>query len=140
MWAPRLNGLSGRTSGRARLGPSDSRHALGPLRLDIDGEFHDGEYWGMSLGQAAASVYFDRDRIVTNAAKLGVAGGTVSLFARATRRGDGLVSSLASIEAGPGAIAFASVVVVTMFAAMSFDSRLIWDSQGNNRHSGEKCG
>ena len=49
-------------------------------------------------------------------------------------------SSLASIEAGPGAIAFASVVVVTMFAAMSFDSRLIWDSQGNNRHSGEKCG
>jgi len=49
-------------------------------------------------------------------------------------------SSLAAIEAGPGAIAFASVVVVTMFAAMSFDSRLIWDPLENNRNSGEKRG
>jgi paraquat-inducible protein A len=35
---------------------------------------------------------------------------------------------LANIEAGPAAIYFASVVVVTMFAAESFDPRLIWDS------------
>jgi paraquat-inducible protein A len=28
---------------------------------------------------------------------------------------------------GPGALAFASVVVLTMFAAMSFDPRLLWD-------------
>jgi paraquat-inducible protein A len=34
---------------------------------------------------------------------------------------------LATIEAGPGAIAFGAVVVLTMFAAMSFDPRLIWD-------------
>lgn len=47
-------------------------------------------------------------------------------------------SSLASIEAGPGAIAFSAVVVVTMFAAMSFDPRLIWDPLENGRHSGEK--
>ena len=46
-------------------------------------------------------------------------------------------SSLASIEAGPGAIAFSAVVVVTMFAAMSFDPRLLWDPQENARHSGE---
>lgn len=34
---------------------------------------------------------------------------------------------LAIIEAGPGAIAFGAVVVLTLFAAMSFDPRLIWD-------------
>lgn len=32
-----------------------------------------------------------------------------------------------SIKAGPGAIAFGAVVVLTMFAAESFDPRLIWD-------------
>ncbi|MDR5806528.1 paraquat-inducible protein A [Caballeronia sp. LZ001] len=35
--------------------------------------------------------------------------------------------SVATIDAGPGAIAFGSVVVLTMFAALSFDPRLIWD-------------
>ena len=35
--------------------------------------------------------------------------------------------SLATIEAGPAAVFFAAVVVITMFAAMSFDPRLIWD-------------
>jgi paraquat-inducible protein A len=37
------------------------------------------------------------------------------------------LQSLATIKAGPGAVAFGSVVVVTMFAAMAFDPRLIWD-------------
>jgi paraquat-inducible protein A len=36
--------------------------------------------------------------------------------------------SLASIEAGMGSIAFASVVVLTMLAAITFDPRLIWDN------------
>lgn len=35
--------------------------------------------------------------------------------------------ALATIKAGPGAIAFGAVVVLTMFAAESFDPRLIWD-------------
>ncbi|HVG02540.1 MAG TPA: paraquat-inducible protein A, partial [Nitrospira sp.] len=35
--------------------------------------------------------------------------------------------SLATIRAGPGAIAFGAVVVLTMFAAEAFDPRLIWD-------------
>ncbi len=38
------------------------------------------------------------------------------------------LGSLSTIKAGPGAIAFAAVVVITMFAAMSFDPRLIWDA------------
>jgi paraquat-inducible protein A len=33
-----------------------------------------------------------------------------------------------SIHPGPGAVSFAAVVVLTMFAAMSFDPRLIWDA------------
>jgi paraquat-inducible protein A len=35
--------------------------------------------------------------------------------------------ALASITPGPGAIAFASVVVLTLLAAISFDPRLLWD-------------
>ena len=35
---------------------------------------------------------------------------------------------LANIEAGPGIIYFALVVVITMFAAEAFDPRLIWDA------------
>lgn len=38
------------------------------------------------------------------------------------------LGSLATIEAGAGAVAFGGVVVSTMFAAMSFDPRLIWDA------------
>ncbi|CCG41261.1 paraquat-inducible protein A [Magnetospirillum molischianum] len=36
--------------------------------------------------------------------------------------------SLAMVEAGPGAAAFGAVVVLTMLASFSFDSRLIWDN------------
>ena len=37
------------------------------------------------------------------------------------------LGNVATIEAGPAAVHFAAVVVITMFAAMSFDPRLIWD-------------
>jgi paraquat-inducible protein A len=37
-------------------------------------------------------------------------------------------NALATIQAGPAAIAFGAVVVLTMCAAMSFDPRLIWDA------------
>ena len=36
--------------------------------------------------------------------------------------------ALATIQAGAAAIAFGAVVVLTMFAAMAFDPRLIWDA------------
>ncbi|WP_045223747.1 paraquat-inducible protein A [Methyloterricola oryzae] len=38
------------------------------------------------------------------------------------------LGALATIDAGAGAVAFGGVVVTTMFAAMSFDPRLIWDA------------
>ena len=41
------------------------------------------------------------------------------------------VGTLASIEVGPGALAFGAVVVVTMIAARTFDPRLIWDAAGD---------
>jgi paraquat-inducible protein A len=37
------------------------------------------------------------------------------------------IGSLATIKAGPAALAFGAVVVLTMFSAMQFDPRLIWD-------------
>ena len=37
------------------------------------------------------------------------------------------VGAIATIEPGVGAIAFTSVVILTIFAATSFDPRLIWD-------------
>lgn len=38
------------------------------------------------------------------------------------------VKSLTQIQASPGAIAFAGVVILTMLAVETFDPRLIWDS------------
>jgi paraquat-inducible protein A len=40
--------------------------------------------------------------------------------------------SLAVITAGPGAMAFCAVVVLTMLASMQFDPRLIWDPIDSN--------
>jgi len=37
------------------------------------------------------------------------------------------VGNYMSITPGPGALAFAGVVMLTMFAAMSFDPRMLWD-------------
>jgi paraquat-inducible protein A len=42
--------------------------------------------------------------------------------------------SLASILPGYGATAFASVVVLTMLAALTFDPRLIWDNTATDDH------
>lgn len=39
------------------------------------------------------------------------------------------LGGIARVIAGPAATAFAAVVVLTMFAAKSFDPRLIWDNQ-----------
>lgn len=38
------------------------------------------------------------------------------------------LGTIATITPGPGALSFAGVVVTTIFAAMSFDPRLIWDA------------
>lgn len=42
---------------------------------------------------------------------------------------------LASVYPGPGAIAFAAVVILTMLAAHSFDPRLMWDSARDRTES-----
>ncbi len=47
----------------------------------------------------------------------------VALLASLVRAG-----ALATITPGDGALAFASVVVLTMLASLSFDPRLLWDS------------
>jgi paraquat-inducible protein A len=42
------------------------------------------------------------------------------------------MKSFATVEAGPAAIAFGAVVVLTLLAANSFDPRLIWDFEKND--------
>jgi paraquat-inducible protein A len=37
------------------------------------------------------------------------------------------VRAIAAVVPGPGALAFAGVVLTTLFAAQAFDPRLIWD-------------
>ena len=39
------------------------------------------------------------------------------------------LGGLATIHAGPGALFFGAVVVITIIAAISFDPRLIWDTE-----------
>ena len=41
------------------------------------------------------------------------------------------LSPLMSVDPGPGVVYFMAVVVLTMFAAQSFDPRLIWDRRGS---------
>ncbi|MHC5210279.1 MAG: paraquat-inducible protein A [Planctomycetota bacterium] len=43
------------------------------------------------------------------------------------------MDAIAGIEAGAGAVCFAVVVVLTMFAARSFDPRLMWDALETER-------
>ena len=43
------------------------------------------------------------------------------------------IGNFATIEPGIGAMAFAAVVILTMFAAMTFDPRVIWDRM-ESRH------
>ena len=43
------------------------------------------------------------------------------------------LKALATIVPGPGAIAFGAVVVLTMFSAMAFDPRLMWDPLEDKR-------
>jgi len=42
------------------------------------------------------------------------------------------LGALATINAGPAAVYFCGVVIITMFAAMSFDPKLIWDNCEEN--------
>ncbi|WP_445117055.1 paraquat-inducible protein A [Acinetobacter sp. WZC-1] len=50
------------------------------------------------------------------------------------------IESLATIVAGPGAVAFGAVVVLTMFASLSFDPRIIWDNYYSTRYSARAGG
>lgn len=52
----------------------------------------------------------------------------VDVFVVAILVGVVQLGSAISIHPGAGALSFAGVVVLTMFAAMSFDPRLIWDA------------
>ncbi len=45
------------------------------------------------------------------------------------------LGTVANVNAGPGARAFATVVVLTMLAAMTFDPRLIWDLQKSQKET-----
>lgn len=51
----------------------------------------------------------------------------VAMLAALVRAG-----KLATIVPGPGALAFAAVVVLTMLASLSFDPRLLWDTLDAN--------
>ena len=46
------------------------------------------------------------------------------------------LGTIATIEPGVGAICFAGVVIITMFASMSFDPRLIWDAEESSDAQG----
>jgi len=41
--------------------------------------------------------------------------------------------SVITIEPGVGAVAFCAVVILTMFAAETFDPRLMWDAAAQRR-------
>jgi paraquat-inducible protein A len=48
------------------------------------------------------------------------------------------LGSIATIAPGVGAVSFAAVVIITMFAAAAFDPRLMWDAAGENNERAEE--
>jgi paraquat-inducible protein A len=48
------------------------------------------------------------------------------------------LGAIATITPGAGAICFAAVVIITMFASMSFDPRLIWDAEESGDAEGTR--
>lgn len=48
------------------------------------------------------------------------------------------IQSLATILAGPGAVAFGAVVILTMLASLSFEPRMIWDNYHVNARTSEQ--
>ncbi|HEU0198496.1 MAG TPA: paraquat-inducible protein A [Nevskiaceae bacterium] len=50
------------------------------------------------------------------------------------------LGGLAQVRPEPGAVAFAAVVILTMIASMSFDSRLIWDALDTRGRTGDAHG
>jgi paraquat-inducible protein A len=59
----------------------------------------------------------------------------VDVFVVAILVGVVQLGSVLRIDPGAGAVAFASVVVLTMLAARSFDPRLIWDAAATKNHA-----
>jgi hypothetical protein len=98
-WVPQLDGLSGISAGEARLGIPDDPHPLGPLQFEWRETVRDGRFRGLSLTGSTLKVFLDRDRIVTEGSTFLVGDGTISLFARATRRrDDNTIASLLSMQ------------------------------------------
>jgi paraquat-inducible protein A len=52
---------------------------------------------------------------------------TIDIFVAALLTALVTLGQIATVEPGPGILAFGAVVVTTMFAAESFDPRLMWD-------------
>ena len=42
---------------------------------------------------------------------------------------------IATVHPGPGVLSFAAVVTLTLLATLSFDPRLLWDSESQNDHN-----
>ena len=52
------------------------------------------------------------------------------VFVAALLSGLVMLDNLATVEPGPGVLAFGAVVFLTMVATMTFDQRLLWDAAG----------
>jgi paraquat-inducible protein A len=53
---------------------------------------------------------------------------TIDIFVAALLTALVALGQIATIEPGPGVLSFGAVVVTTMFAAGTFDPRLMWDA------------
>lgn len=89
-------------------------------------------YLLVSVHRASADRLVDRTRLYRITHSIG-RWSMVDVFVVAILVALVQLGPIAGIEAGPGAIYFGGVVVLTMFAAETFDPRLIWDGGRQNR-------
>ena len=61
----------------------------------------------------------------------------IDIFMISSLTATALMGDLGSVFPGLGAVAFCAVVVLTMLAAHSFDSRLMWDAAMRSQRSAQ---
>ncbi len=87
-------------------------------------------YLAVSVGRRSAARPMDRTRLYRFTEFVG-RWSMVDVFVVTVLVALVHLGNLAQVEAGPAALFFGAVVVLTMLAAHTFDPRLIWDSQAH---------
>ena len=100
---PQAGQARGILRGQARLRPAESGHALEPLALEVRADWDGGRFHELPVNSLNLNLFLNRDRVVLDDrpghdSTIDLAGGSVRVWGRATRRESNVTSSQAQLE------------------------------------------